>query len=410
MHLWMARSRLLKLAAVALIVAAAVVAIAQPGPGDYLTTGATNADNSAPAIDALIEGDPQRAIDVQPAVGPLSVALRLPFAAAGRALGGADGEYLFGAVACLWALALLGAALAARAHRLSDERLTGPVVLLLVAANPAAISAIDKGHPEDLIAAALATASILLAARNRAALTGLTLALAVAAKPWAALAGPVALLVLDQGHRRAIVAGALAAALLLVPPVLSNPERMSEASRVLTEQPRVYAASAWWPLAEAHPAPPGVERPYVMPAGLTRSAGQTAILAITAVLSLLYLRRRRELGVEAGLSLLAGLMLARCLLDPLNLYYYGVPFLVALVAWETHARRGIPVVSILASIALWATVSPPATNPALACALFLAWSVPAAAWLTLAPLRRSARLVPARRKYDRTSDALARYT
>jgi hypothetical protein len=384
----MARTRLLKLALVALLAAAAVVAIFDPGPGDYITAGATNADNSAPVIDALIEGDLSRAVDVQPVVGPLSVFLRLPFAALGRALGGADGEYLFGAAACLWVLALLGAALARRAHRLSDERLTGPVVLLLVAANPATISAIDKGHPEDLLAAALATASILLAARNRAALTGLTLALAVAAKPWAALAGPVALLVLDRGHRRLIVAGALAAALLLLPPMLSNPERMSEGSRVLTEQPRVYAASAWWPLAEAHPVPPGVKQPYVMPAGLTRSAGQTAIFALTLALSLAYVRRRRDFGVEAGLSLLAGLMLARCLLDPLNLYYYGVPFLVALVAWETHARRGVPVASILASIALWATVSPPATNPALACTLFLAWAVPAAAWLTLAPLRR----------------------
>jgi hypothetical protein len=379
---------LAQLAAVALILAAAVLAIFDPGPGDYITEGATNADNSAPAIDALLEGDLDRAIDVQPVVGPLSVALRLPFAAAGRALAGAHGEYLFGAAACLWVLALLGAMLAARAQRLTTERLTGPVVLLLVAANPATISAVENGHPEDLLAAALATASILLAARDRAALTGVALALAVAAKPWAALAAPIALLVLDRGHRRTIVAGALAAALVLLPPILSNPERMAEGQRVLTEQPRVYAASAWWPVAETHPAPPGVKPPYVMPGGLTRSAGQTAILAITLALSLACLRRRREIGVEAGLSMLAGLMLARCLLDPLNLYYYGVPFLVALVAWETYARRGIPLVSILASIALWATVSPPPQNPALACALFLAWAVPAAAWLTLAPLRR----------------------
>lgn len=394
----MARSRLLKLALVALLTAVSVVAIATPGPGDYTTRDALNADNSAPVIDALIEGDLGRAIDVQPVVGPLSIVLRLPFAALGRAFGGEAGEYAFGAAACLWILAILAAALALRAHRASRERLTGPVVLLLLVANPATISAIDVGHPEDLVAAAFATASIFLAARNHAALTGLALALAVAAKPWAALAGPVALLVLDTGHRRTIVAGALATALLLLPPMLSNPDRMREGTRVLTEQPRVYAASAWWPLADEHPAPPGVERPYVMPGDLTRSAGQTAIFALTLALSLAYLRRRREIGLEAGLALLAGLMLARCVLDPLNMYYYGVSFLVALVAWETHVRRGIPVVSIAASIALWATVSPAPANPALACALFLAWSVPAAAWLALAPLRarRAARSAPAR--------------
>ena len=390
----MAHVRLLQpalIALVALLAAAAVVAVVDPSTGDYVTDDAQNVDNSGPVIDALIEGDLGRAVEVQPVVGPLSIVLRLPFAAAGRALAGSAGEYAFGAAVCLWVLAVLGAALALRAHRLSRERLTGPVVLLLLVANPATISAMDVGHPEDLLAAALATCSIILAARNRPVLTGLVLAMAVAAKPWAALAGPVALLVLDAGHRRTIVAGALACLILLVPPMLSNPERMGEGSRVLTEQPRVYATSAWWPLAEEHPLPPtagpDVKRPFVMPAGLTRSAGQTAILALTVLLSLAYVRRRREIGVEAGLSLLAGLMLARCVLDPLNLYYYGVPFLVALVAWETYARRGIPVVSIVASIALWATVSPPATNPALACALFLAWAVPAAAWLTLAPLR-----------------------
>jgi hypothetical protein len=214
----------------------------------------------------------------------------------------------------------------------------------------------------------------------------------VGAKPWAALAAPIALLVLDRGHLRTIAAGALAALLILVPPFLSNPERMREGSRVLTEQPRVYAPSAWWPLSEekavTHTADPNVPRPSVMPGGLTRSAGQTAIAVLTVAIALAYLRRRRRFGIEAGLSVLAGLMLARAMLDPINLFYYGLPFVVALVAWETYARRGIPVVSIVASAALWATVSPAnPSNPDLTCALFLAWSVPAAAWLTLAPLR-----------------------
>ncbi len=51
----------------------------------------------------------------------------------------------------------------------------------------------------------------------------------------------------------------------------------------------------------------------------------------------------------------------------------------------------MPLVSIVASAALWATVSPPPSNPNLACALFLAWSLPATAWLTLHPLSASAR-------------------
>ena len=384
----MARTRLLALIAVALIAAAAVVAIFSPGPGDYVPGDPQNVDNAGPVIRALIEGDVSRAIDVQPVIGPVSVVLRAPAAALGRALGGEAGEYAFGAAVCLWVLGILAVWLGVRAHRASREKLAGPVVLLLLVANPVTLSALDVGHPEDVLAAALATAAVLIAARDRAALTGVTLALATAAKPWAAIAAPVALLVLHAGHRRAIVAGALAATLLLLPPLVSNPERMREGQRVLTEQPRVYPVSAWWPVAESFPTPEGAAPAWHMPAGLTRSAGQNAILAITILLSLAHLRRRRELTLEAGLSLLAGLMLARGVLDPLNMYYYGVPFVVALTAWEVHARRGIPVVSILASAALWGTLSPAPAKPALACALFLAWSVPATAWLTLAPLRR----------------------
>jgi hypothetical protein len=376
----------------ALVAAALVVAIASPTTGDYIPRDAQNADNSAPVLDALIEGDLGRAVEVQPIVGPVTVLLRWPFAALGRALGGLQLEYELGATACLWVLALLAAGLAWRAGRLSRERLTAPVVFLLLVANPVTLATLDAGHPEDIVAAALATAAVLLAGRGRPVASGLVLALAVGAKPWAALAAPVALLVLDRGHARTILAGALAALLILAPPFLSNPERMREGSRVLTEQPRVYAPSAWWPLSHekpvTHTADPSVPVPSVMPGGLTRSAGQTAIVLLTLAVALAYVRRRRDFGIEAGLSVLAGLMLARAALDPINLYYYGLPFVVALVAWETYARRGVPVVSVVASAALWATVSPAnPSNPDLACALFLAWSVPAAAWLTLAPLR-----------------------
>lgn len=379
----------------ALAVAWVVVGIANPSMGDYVAFDAAgDDDNAAPAIAALIEGDLARALEVQPVMGPVTVVLRWPFAAAGHALGGRQLEYAFGAAACLAVLAMLALLLARRAHAAGRELLTGPVVLLLLVANPVTLSAMDVGHPEELVAGALATLAVLVAARDRAVLTGLVLAAAVASKPTTALAGPVALLVLQRGHWRAIAVGA-AATVSLMSPLLASPDRFRDISHELREQDRVYAVSAWYPVADRVSVPPAaagdLPSPAVMPAGLTRSAGQMALLALTLGLSLAYLRRRREMSVEAGLSLLAGLMLARCVLDPINLYYYAVPFVVALVAWETYARRGIPLVSIAASAALWATVSPPPSNPNLACALFLAWSVPATAWLTLAPLNAFAR-------------------
>jgi hypothetical protein len=391
----MVRWRPLTRALIALAAAAAVVAIANPAMGDYAAAdSASNDDNAAPALAALIDGDLGRALEVQPVMGPVTVALRWPFAAAGHALGGRGLEYAFGAAACLWILALLAIALARRAHRLGGERLTGPVVLLLLIANPVTLSAMEVGHPEELVAAALATLAVLLAGRDRAVLTGLVLAAAAASKPTAALAAPVALLVLQRGHWRAIAAGAVAAAALMTQ-LLANHDRVQAISHELRGQDRVYAASAWWPLADEHAVAPvgGIDVPdaAVMPGGLTRSAGQIALAALTLALAIAYFRRRDRLTLPDGLSLLAGLMLARCLLDPVNLFYYAVPFVVALVAWETYARRGIPLVSIVASAALWATVSPPPSNPDLACALFLAWAVPASAWLTVAPLARLAR-------------------
>jgi hypothetical protein len=129
-----------------------------------------------------------------------------------------------------------------------------------------------------------------------------------------------------------------------------------------------------------------------MPWGLTRSAGQLVAGALALGAGLAHLRRRRALPVEAALAFLAAAMLARCVFDPMNLAYYAVPFLAALVAWETSHRRGLPVVSALVSIVIWATVMHTPANPALACALYLGWSVPLMAYLltrrTAQPLKR----------------------
>jgi hypothetical protein len=377
----------------ALVAAALVVAIADPPMGDYSFAEGGNLDNSAPALGALVDGDIGRAIDVQPIMGPVTLVLRWPFAAAGNALGGRELEYAFGAAACLWVLAFLAGWLAVRTQRVSRERLAGPVVALLLVANPATLAALSSGHPEELVTAALATAAVIAAGHDRPALTGLLLALAVASKPWAALAGPVALLVLARGYTRTIVIGALLTASLLGPMIALNPQRARAGAEVLREQTRVNPASVWWPLAEKRPVThvTGLPDAAVMPAGLTRSAGQLAVGLLTLGLSLAYARRRRPVRLEDGLALLAGIMLARGVLDPFNLLYYAVPFVVALVAWEALARRGIPVISIAASLALWATAGNHVESRDLASALYLAWSLPLAGWLVLRPARLGGR-------------------
>jgi hypothetical protein len=373
------------LALASLAVAATVVAIAQPTLGDYVLHG-RNSDNAAPAMAAIVRGDFARVPSVQPVMGPVSLLVRAPFAALGHAIGGLTLEYDLGAVACMWALAAVALLLAMRVRRRDGGMAAPAAVVLVLVANPLTLAgALDAGHPEEVLAAALATAAVLAAVEDRGTLTGLLLGLAFATKPWAALAAPPALLALRGGHRRALGIALGLAALLVAPLAAADPHRLLDGSRELARTIRVYPGSVWWPFASPVHAPnlaglPGAHA-WAMPWGLTRSAGQLLVGALALGAGLVHLRRWRALPVEAALAFLAALMLARCLLDPMNLSYYAVPFLVALVAWETSRRRGLPVVSATVSVVAWATLMHPPANAALACALCLAWSLPLTGYL-----------------------------
>jgi hypothetical protein len=373
----------------ALALAGLVVALAQPALGDYTHARAgTNTDNAAPLVDALLRGEWGRVPSSQPVMGPVSVVLRLPLAAAGRAFGGRQIEYWLGCVACLWALAALAIVLALRLRRREGGVATPAVVVLVLVANPLTLAALDAGHPEELLAGVLACAALMAADEGRPRLVGLLLGLALATKPWAALAVPVAFVALPRGGRRAplLLAGGLAA-LVVGPLALADPHRFLGGSHELTESMRVYPVSAWWPFAHDVAA-----SSWSMPLGLTRSAGQIVAAAVALVAGLAAARGGRTVPGGRALALLAAVLLARCVVDPLNLAYYAIPFVIALVAWESSERRGLPVVALVASMVAWATTLHPAADPALACALYLAWSVPLA--LFLAAPRFTPRLAP----------------
>ena len=364
--------------------AAAVVALAQPSLGDYIEANTSNPDNAAPAIHALIHGHIGRVPSVQPVMGPVSILIRAPFAALGHALGGRMLEYRLGALACLWLLAALALVLALGVRR-RDGGLAAPAaVVLIVLVNPLTLNALDVGHPEELLAGALCVAAVMAAGTDRVAATGILLGFAVATKPWAALAVPPALALLRVGRRGALLmAGALAIA-LVAPLAAADPHHLLAGSRQLAHAVRVYPSSAWWPFSVEHAGP---ARAWVMPWGLTRSAGQlvTGALALGAGAALLW--RRRPLAMEGGLALLAGLLLARCILDPMNLGYYTAPAIAALLAWEVSRRRGLPVITILTCVAGWATLLHPVSTPALACGLYLAWSLSLMGYLMIRSTR-----------------------
>ena len=391
------------LAVASLAIASGVVAIAQPTLGDYGTAHmGSNPDNAAPAMAAIARGDLARVPHVQPVMGPVSLVVRAPFAALGQALGGRTLEYGLGAVACLWALAALALVLAGRVRRRDGGVVAPAAVVLLLVANPLTLGALDAGHPEEVLAGALAAAAVLAAAEDRATLTGILLALGVATKPWAALAVPPALHALKGGHRRALGLTVGIAAALVAPLLLADAHPLVHGSRELAGAVRVYPASAWWPLADAvharNLAHVHGAHAWAMPWGLTRSAGQLVVGALALGAGLVHLRRWRALPLDVALAFLAALLLARSALDPMNLAYYALPFLVALVAWETTRRRGLPVVSALVAVAGWATLLHPRPDAALACALYLAWSLPLLAYLaTRGAPRRLAFVLPPNR-------------
>ena len=92
------------------------------------------------------------------------------------------------------------------------------------------------------------------------------------------------------------------------------------------------------------------------------------------------------MGRDDALLLLALLLHLRCLLDTWNFVYYAVPFLLALVAWEGLARRRPPVLSLLATVAIWAVfqeLPPRGVMPDAQAAAYLVWAVPAAVGIAL---------------------------
>ena len=173
--------------------AAAVVLITRSSSmGDYRIAGPVAGDNPGPAITALAHLHLGALASNQPLMGLTSILLRAPLVALTSLLGGGDVlAYRLGAIACLVPAGLLAGWLVARRGATSRERLAGAFGAILVLASPAAVQAIQLGHPEEVLAIALATAAVLAAVRGRATPAAILLGLAVGTKQWALLAAPV---------------------------------------------------------------------------------------------------------------------------------------------------------------------------------------------------------------------------
>lgn len=323
------------------------------------TGGLDYADDAHPAIHALAHGHVRAAIDNPPLLGPVSIVLRAPVAAVSDAFGGGlVAEYRAGAVVCLLALPLLAAYLAVRMKRLGQPFYARAAAVLLIVFGYAIDRSLTFGHPEEALAGALAVAAVLAALDGHLWWAVGLLFAAAGTKPPAVLAAGPVYFALPVAYRRmpGVRIGAVVAiagpALIAIPLALAHVY-----SRALDFGSNVFPATIEWPFGRRH-----LHRVFDGVAYTTREgrtlphwAAQTGHLAVTAVgipLSAAYLALRPR-AREAALGLLVVVLIFRGAVEPLDNVYYQLPVILALVTWETHYRRGLPLLSAIATIAVW---------------------------------------------------------
>jgi hypothetical protein len=110
--------------------------------------------------------------------------------------------------------------------------------------------------------------------------------------------------------------------------------------------------------------------------------------------------RRAALSEQHALLALALALLLRCLLDTWDESYYLLPFVLAVLAWELSLDTPRPpVLALVSSSLVWISFQwlPEHVSADIQAAVFLAWSLPLAAWLTLRLFSRQ-RPAPAARR------------
>lgn len=341
------------------------------------------------AIDALSHGDWSAFVANQPLMGSFSVLLRAPFAALASDTT-RDGAYWLGVLPCLAALALVGVVIGRALLSRGAGRLAAWVAGTIVVLNPLTFRALNWGHPEELLAAALCVGAVLAVLHGRDLAGALLLGLAVATKQWAVLA---VLPVLLAGPRRpvmvAMIAGGVAAALTL-PLLLANTGSFGHVASNVSGQASNAASTTpwniWWPLTDLGEVPDRGER-WFSPSWVA-TISHPLIVALALPLGYA-LWRRRDRRPDDALLLLTLLLLLRCVLDNWNNEYYHLPFLVSLTAWSTRRHAGVPVLAIVVTLLLGVTFWPEfdglyadsAADAPRYFALYAAWALPLVALL-----------------------------
>jgi hypothetical protein len=357
----------------------------------------------APAYGALTAGHVWQFLTLAPGYGG-SLELRAPFAfLPGLWGGGAIAVYQAVSIPCLIAAALLAVWLVARMRALGHSRLARATALGLCVVNPVTLYALQYGHAEELLGAVLCVAAVLSAQRGHANWSGILLGLAIVNKQWALLAiGPV--LVALPAHRwRAIaVAGTIAVCFylpLLLPAYIGHGSPSGTAAIANSSTTIFQPWQLWWFLGSHGHVVRGtfgvLKVGYRTPPAWLQNLPHPLIIASSVPVTLLAARR----GRREAMLLLAFLFAIRFALDSWDTVYYPLPFIFALLAWETLRRQRPPILSLTASVVVWLVfiVAPEHLSADAQSGAFLIVAVPTLIALGTALFAPSARLRPIRR-------------
>ncbi len=349
------------LLALAGCLATAWLSLYGPGWNDYEL-------EARPAFEALVHGHLGEFLRLAPVYGG-SLVERAPFAVLpGLWGGGSLAVYRSVAVPCLLAAAVLAVWLNARMRAAGRPLLHRALVVALCVANPVTLTAFELGHPEELLGGSLCVMAVMLAGAasvslRRSVAIGVLMGLAIANKEWALVAlGPV-LLALPPGRRAVCLAAAGVVTAAVLGPLLlgsggsfeSGTKAASTASSAIFQPWQVFwffghhgalvhgTLGAPKPGYRIGPAWAGlISRPLVLAAG-----GALAVALWARV-------RPLRLAPQQALMALALVLLARCLLDTWDVLYYPLPFLLALLAWESEAVTSRPpLLSLVACALVW---------------------------------------------------------
>ena len=397
----------------ALVVAAAGVwmmsylALYGFGWNDYVT-------EVAPAYAALTAGHLSQFLALAPGYGG-SLELRAPFAfVPGLWHGGEVSVYQAVSIPCLIAAALFAVWLVARLRALGVGRLARATAFGLCVVNPVTLYALQDGHPEELLGAVLCVAAVIAAQRRHAGWAGMLLGLAIVNKQWALLAiGPVLVALPAYRWRTLALAGTIAVGFylpLLLPAYVAHGAGGGTAAVVQSSSGAVFQPwQLWWFLgAHGHIIKDTfgiVKVGYRTPPTWIGTISHPLIVALAIPATLLAVRR----GRRDALLLLAFLLAMRFALDTWDNVYYPLPFIFALLAWETLQRREPPVLSLVASVVVWLVfiVAPLHLSPDGQAALFLIVAVPTLVALAVALFAPGVRLHRVARTRSRLSRAPA---